>query len=154
MPMMSQPSMDAAAGGRTIADVLHRQAAARPHDPAFVCRNQTVSWAEAASRCDGLAAHLAKVVKPGGRVAVVTRACHRYWETLFACASAGVVAVPINYRWRPSEIADVLADCGATALVADLGLLRGEDRDLVLAGIGSAVGFNGNDPRVEPYELV
>lgn len=55
---------------------------------------------------------------PGDRVALLMSNAPFYVETLFACWWAGLVAVPINAKLHPREVAFVLADSGARLLIA------------------------------------
>ena len=52
-------------------------------------------------------------LRRGERVALVSRNVPAYIETLFACWWAGLVAVPVNAKLHPQELAFVLADSGA-----------------------------------------
>jgi acyl-CoA synthetase (AMP-forming)/AMP-acid ligase II len=56
-------------------------------------------------------------VRPGDRVALVQRNGPALFETLFACFRAGAVAVPINARLHPEEVAFICQDCAASVLV-------------------------------------
>jgi acyl-CoA synthetase (AMP-forming)/AMP-acid ligase II len=57
-------------------------------------------------------------VCPGDRVALVQRNGPALFEALFACFRAGAVAVPINVRLHPEEVAFICQDCKARVLVA------------------------------------
>src|ERR1700693_2293688 len=77
----------------------------------------------------------------GERVALVLKNCPEYLEILYACWHAGLVAVPINAKLHPAEMAYILADSGARAcfvsvsLGAELGaLVRDPLRYLIDAG--------------------
>jgi len=105
-----------------IADVLRRQAIARPEAPAYSCGGSTLSWAEVAARVRRLARHLVGELPSGARVAILSRTCHRYFETHYALATVGLVAVPLNWRLTATELAQLLRDSGASALVLDRGL--------------------------------
>ncbi len=56
---------------------------------------------------------------PGDRVALVSRNNTEYVEALFACWWAGLVAVPVNARLHPRELAFVLSDCAAALALVD-----------------------------------
>jgi len=56
---------------------------------------------------------------PGDRVALVSRNHPHYVEALFACWWAGLVAVPVNAKLHPKELAFVLDDSGARFAFAD-----------------------------------
>src|SRR5581483_4811272 len=90
----------------------------------------------------------AQGLRPGERVAVLARNSHRYLESYFGIAKAGLVAVPLNYRLVGRELAYILADCEARALlgeaefVPEIDRLRGEVADLrVLVGMGTGHGW-------------
>ena len=53
------------------------------------------------------------------RVAILARACHRYWEVHFGCAKAGLVVVPVNHRLQAAEVKHILSDVGAKTAVVD-----------------------------------
>src|SRR3954454_6013153 len=59
---------------------------------------------------------------PGARVAILFHTSDRYLETHFALAKLGRVAVPINHRASPADIARILHDATASALVLDSSL--------------------------------
>ena len=62
------------------------------------------------------AALLAAGLRRGDRVATVTGNSPAHVELLFACAKAGLLLVPLNWRLTPSDLAYQLADA-APALV-------------------------------------
>ena len=55
----------------------------------------------------------------GDRVALVSRNVPEYVEAMFACWWAGAVAVPVNAKLHPRELAFVLADSGARGAFVD-----------------------------------
>ena len=92
------------------------------HDyAAFAAR---VARAAAAMRASGL--------DRGDRVAIVARNHPAYLEALFACWWAGLVAVPVNAKLHPKELAWVLDDAGARWAFVD------EDWHAALGGIALA----------------
>jgi long-chain acyl-CoA synthetase len=58
-------------------------------------------------------------LQPGDRVALVSRNDPAYVEALFACWWAGLVAVPVNAKLHPRELAFVLEDSGARVAFVD-----------------------------------
>lgn len=54
----------------------------------------------------------------GDRVAVLAYNCVEWAEIYVAAAKAGLVAVPINFRLSPAEIAFIVNDAGAAAMIA------------------------------------
>jgi long-chain acyl-CoA synthetase len=78
------------------------------------------SYSDLAQRAARLAAGLANAgLFAGDRVALVSRNAPAYIEALFACWWAGLVAVPINAKLHPQELAFVLADSGARFAFVD-----------------------------------
>jgi long-chain acyl-CoA synthetase len=94
-----------------------------------------------ADRVSRLAAALGRrfALDAGDRVALVLPNCTSYLEILYACWHAGLVAVPINVKLHPAELAYILEDCGARLCFATqrtvgaLESLRGEKLQAVVA---------------------
>jgi acyl-CoA synthetase (AMP-forming)/AMP-acid ligase II len=57
-------------------------------------------------------------IRKGDRIAWVGKNSDRYFMLLFAAARAGAVTVPIGWRLAPKEMAFILEDAGAVAVVA------------------------------------
>jgi acyl-CoA synthetase (AMP-forming)/AMP-acid ligase II len=80
---------------------------------------QQLTYAELTQRVGRLAYALQTLgVHPGDRVALVQRNGPTLFESLFACFRSGAVAVPINVRLHPEEVAFICQDCEARVLVA------------------------------------
>src|SRR6201982_1851927 len=62
-------------------------------------------------------------VGAGDRIALLLRNSLEFVESSIATVPLGASAVPINWHWRGEEIAHVLADSGARALVVHEDLL-------------------------------
>src|SRR3990172_7553833 len=62
---------------------------------------------------------LAQGVRAGDRVALLLMNGVEYLEAYFALAKLGAVMVPLNWRLVPEELAFILKDAGATALLYD-----------------------------------
>lgn len=78
------------------------------------------TWSQVADRVARLAAGLTLLgLRPGGRVAILSLNSDVYFELMFACAHAGGIAVPLNYRLSPAELTHVLNDSGPTILCVD-----------------------------------
>lgn len=79
---------------------------------------ERLSYAELAEATDALAAVLAdRGIVRGDRVAFLDENRPEFVMALFACAQLGAVFVPVNTRLADPEIAHVLGDSGARALV-------------------------------------
>jgi long-chain acyl-CoA synthetase len=77
-------------------------------------------WAETADRIGRASAGLvARGVRPGDRLAILS--CNRIQmlEALFAIARAGALPAPLNLRWSQPEIAEALADIAPRLVLAD-----------------------------------
>jgi O-succinylbenzoate-CoA ligase len=83
-------------------------------------RGQRTSYAELNTRVNRLAhALIDQGVRPGDRLAVLLMNGIEYLECYFAAAKIGAVLVPLNWRLVPDELAFILKDSGARALVYD-----------------------------------
>ncbi|MDT3442735.1 AMP-binding protein [Pseudofrankia sp. BMG5.37] len=79
-----------------------------------------VTWSELADRVSRVAAALTRRgIRPGDRVATLMLNRVEHIETILAAAWAGAVAVPVNFRLVGAEVAWILDNCGAAALVVD-----------------------------------
>jgi long-chain acyl-CoA synthetase len=132
------------APARNLASLLLRSARMWPSRAAIAEGSRILQdYASFAARVASQAsAMLAAGLAAGDRVALVSRNDPAYLEALFACWWAGLVAVPVNAKLHPKELAWVLDDSGARwAFVDDdwhasLGGMRVEtlERAIVLRG--------------------
>ena len=58
-------------------------------------------------------------LKPGDRIALGMKNCPEYWEALFACWHAGLVAVPMNAKLHAKEFEYIVENCGAKVCFLD-----------------------------------
>ena len=65
------------------------------------------------------AAFLQTGLKPGDRVATLTRNCPEHVAVFFACAMSGLVLVPVNWRLTAAELAYQLTDADPALLLAE-----------------------------------
>jgi long-chain acyl-CoA synthetase len=78
------------------------------------------TWAELAAQVAGGAAGLRSLgLDPGDRVAVVMANAPDYLVAQLAAWHAGLVAVPVNARLHPDEIAYILDDSGTRVVLTD-----------------------------------
>ena len=80
-----------------IAQLLHQSARRLPDRPAIAVGDTVFcSYGELSLRASRLAAGLTANfhLEPGDRVAFAMKNCPQYWELMFACWHAGLVAVP------------------------------------------------------------
>jgi long-chain acyl-CoA synthetase len=96
-------------------DVARRQPAA----PAVTDNTHSWSYREFAGRVSCLAGGLAaRGLEPGERVLLCMENRAEFFETMFACWTAGLCAVPVNARLHHREVEHVARDSGARLLIA------------------------------------
>ena len=96
-----------------VAAVARRQ----PDAPAVTAGQQTHSFGQFIERSGRLAAGLrGSGLTVGSRVFLYMEICAEYLELLFCCWTAGLVAVPVNAKLHPREVAHIVADAQASAL--------------------------------------
>ena len=102
------------------ASLLHKAALTFADLPAVAHGEAVVfTYRELASRAARLAAGFAAGLglRPGDRLALVMKNCPEYLEVLFGAWHAGLVAVPVNAKLHPLEIAYILENSGSRACV-------------------------------------
>src|SRR5258708_11984357 len=74
-----------------------------------------LSYGTLAARVSQLAFSLGSKfnLSPGDRVALALKNCPQYYEILFACWHAGLVAVPMNAKLHAKEFAYIVENSGA-----------------------------------------
>jgi long-chain acyl-CoA synthetase len=119
----------------TFAQILREHARVRPDSPALTFEGRTQTFAELhASSSRAANALLASGVKPGDRVALLTKNRAECFELLFAASKIGAILVGVNWRLAPSEIAAIVADASPAILIAALE----EERLLDLKALASS----------------
>ncbi|PRY51147.1 fatty-acyl-CoA synthase/long-chain acyl-CoA synthetase [Geodermatophilus tzadiensis] len=109
--------------GMTASDQLARWARRTPEAVALRFEGTGRTYAELDERVTRLARALAaRGVGTGDRIAVLALNGLETWETYLAGVRLGAVVVPVNFRLVADEVAYVLTDSGATALVVDAAL--------------------------------
>jgi long-chain acyl-CoA synthetase len=126
---------------------LERAAASRADLPAVALGDQLVAtYGELAHRVAALAGGLRTrcELEVGDRVAIVAKNHPAYLEALFAAWWAGLVAVPVNARLHPSEVAWIVDHAGARAVFCSPDLepaLSG----IELPGVEALLTFDGGE---------
>lgn len=104
----------------TLDDIVRRNGLRFPAKPALVFDGAVCSWAELDLHVNRLAnALLHAGLRGGDRVAVLLGNCSEYFEIYFACARAGLVAVPVNYRLTGPELDQVIDHAQPSLLITD-----------------------------------
>ncbi len=102
-----------------LAHHIVRAARVDPTAPAlFKGQAQVADYRQLAARTASLAAALRQrfALAPGGRVALLMKNVPDYVACLYACWHAGLVAVPVNAKLHPREIAFILENSGAAVM--------------------------------------
>jgi acyl-CoA synthetase (AMP-forming)/AMP-acid ligase II len=104
----------------TLLSCLRRPVQLHPDSPALLEDDRVITYRQFdAGVRRGAARLLAMGLQRGDRVAILMDNSARYLELVFAAATAGLIAVPINTRWIAEDILYALGDCGATMLFVD-----------------------------------
>jgi long-chain acyl-CoA synthetase len=118
--------------------IVERAAAYHADRAAVAQGGLRLTYGEVTGRAVRLAgAMLARGVRPGDRVAILSRNNFRYLEVNLACAYAGFILIPLNHRLAAKEIEGILARTEARLLFQALPY---EPRDIV------AVTWGDDDP--------
>ncbi|MEV0005260.1 cytochrome P450 [Micromonospora sp. NPDC050980] len=105
-----------------MAELLENMVRERGGDAALVDEDGTRTWAELDRGVDRwIGALRGAGLTVGDRVAFVLGNRHETFEALLACVHAGLVAVPVNWHLTAPEIAHILTDSGARAVLTEAG---------------------------------
>ncbi len=122
----------------TLATLLAKNLAERPHALAFVDGGRRVSYAEFDRLCAATAAWLQQQgIGPGDRVAVWLVNRIEWMALLFALGRLGATMMSVNTRFRAAELEYVLARSAARLLVIQRHF-RSIDFDAVLAEVDAS----------------
>ncbi|WP_239163044.1 AMP-binding protein [Paractinoplanes rishiriensis] len=124
-------------------DPVAAAAARRPHHPALITPDATLTWAELDARVQEAARRLVMLARPRDRVAIVLGNTVDFVVTYFGTLRAGRVAVPLNPGYTADELDHAIGDCQATVVVADLAeraKLRSPTPPCVPPDLGAATG--------------
>ncbi|MFF4751239.1 class I adenylate-forming enzyme family protein [Streptomyces sp. NPDC002514] len=119
-----------------------------------------LSYRETDELSDAVAAHLAgRGLAPGARVAVLLQNSPHFVLAVLGAWKAGAIVVPVNPMYKSAEVAHILRDSGATALIcaerAWAGYLRTTAADSsvrIVLTTGELDFQTRHDPRVLNFE--
>ena len=104
----------------TFAEIIREHAANRPQASALTFEDVTLTFAELHANSSRVANALrSEGVKPGDRVAVLTKNRAEFFELILACSKIGAILVGLNWRLAAAEIAAIVED--STPSVAVVG---------------------------------
>ncbi|MEB3033021.1 fatty-acid--CoA ligase FadD5 [[Mycobacterium] nativiensis] len=99
---------------------LDRHALMQPDAPALRFLGQTTTWVQLRTRVAALADALSRRgVGSGDRVMILMLNRTEFVESVLAANRLGAIAVPVNFRLTPPEIAFLVTDCEARVLITE-----------------------------------
>ncbi|MGI9126177.1 MAG: fatty-acid--CoA ligase FadD5 [Mycobacterium sp.] len=99
---------------------LARHALMQPDSTALRFMGQTTTWAELERRVNAVAAALhRRGVAAGDRVMILMLNRPEFFEATLAANRIGAIAVPVNFRLTPPELAYLVENCGAAVLITE-----------------------------------
>jgi fatty-acyl-CoA synthase len=123
MPLTAQPSptdQPYLARRQNWTNQLARHALMQPDATALRFLGHTTTWAELDRRVTALAGALSRRgVAFGDRVLVLMLNRTEFIESFLAANKLGAIAVPVNFRMTPPEIAFLVSDCDAKVVIAE-----------------------------------
>ena len=123
---------------------LQDRVAARGEQLALVDEFASYTWSEFNTRQNRLVHGLRGLgLGVGDTIALLGNNRHEWIETLSASGLIGTVLVPVNWHFSVDEIAYVLQNSGATALVADAEFSEHAAAAAELAGVPTRVSYGG-----------
>ena len=98
---------------------LYKVARLYPDKTGVVCGEDRFTYGEFVSRVYKLAEGLNKRgIERGDRIAILHQNCHYFLEAYYATAVIGAILCPLNYRLSAREVAFILEDTDAKAMIA------------------------------------
>ena len=134
---------------------LARHALMQPGATALRFTGRTTTWAELSRRVAGLAGALhRRGVGSGDRVIVLMLNRPEFIEATLAVNQLGAIAVPVNFRLTPPELAYLVENCGAAVLITEplLAPVAAAVRDLAPQVASVVVAESPTDDAVLGYE--
>lgn len=102
---------------------LERHAMMQPDAPALRFVGNTMTWADLRRRVAALAGALSgRGVGFGDRVMILMLNRTEFVESVLAANMIGAIAVPLNFRLTPTEIAVLVEDCVAQVMLTEAAL--------------------------------
>jgi fatty-acyl-CoA synthase len=99
---------------------LARHALMQPGATALRYVGRTTTWADLDARVTRLAGALSRRgAEAGDRVLILMLNRPEFIESLLAVNKLGAIAVPVNFRMTPPEIAFLVADCAANVVITE-----------------------------------
>lgn len=145
----------------TLDSIVRRNSLRFPAKPAIIMAGSSLTWLQLDRRIDRLVGVFSRAsLERGDRVAILLDNCPEFFEIYFACARAGLIAVPLNYKLTTDDLRGLLAHSRPRAFVyggsyqqAATELLRENDEIAITLEVGdssssfeTAVSAEGESP--------
>ena len=99
---------------------LDRHALMQPNATALRFMGRTITWSQLDRRVSALAGALhRRGIGFGDRVMILMLNRPEFIEATLAANRLGAIAVPVNFRLTPPELAYLVDNCGATVLITE-----------------------------------
>ena len=107
-------------GDGNLALMLREAASSRGEAQALWCAGQSLTWAQVDDRVDAFAERIGGLgLQSGDRLALLLGNSIEFVIAYFGALRAGLVVVPLNPAYTAAEVAVLLADAGARALISE-----------------------------------
>jgi acyl-CoA synthetase (AMP-forming)/AMP-acid ligase II len=101
-------------------DLLARNARNFPNDIGLIFGDKKLTWKELDFRAKAFANSLYSLgLEHGDRIAIYAKNSNQWVEALFGLAQVGLVSVTVNYRLTANEVAYIVENSGAKAIICD-----------------------------------
>lgn len=107
-------------GLNSAGDLLARNARNFPDEIGLIFGEKIFTWKELNERASAFAGSLFNLgLERGDRVAIYAKNSNQWVEALFGLAQVGFVSVTVNYRLTAEEVAYIVENSGAKAIICD-----------------------------------
>jgi long-chain acyl-CoA synthetase len=138
----------------SLAAILHESAERRPDHPAVVLGGASVSYRELWHGARQYAAVLREHgIGPGDKVAILIPNTTHFPLAYYAALALGATAVPVHALLRADEVAYVLEDSGAKALICAGPLLAAGGKGAQMAGADVFTVMEGEDSTARRIDM-
>jgi len=133
--MQSKQEIEEALGRRLLlGELVACNARKFPDREAVIYGDTRLTYREFNARINRLAHALMDMgIRKGEKVAILLFNCNQYLEAYFALAKIGAIAVPLNFRLHPEELAYITTNADAVAFILGetfVDTIRGIQKDL------------------------
>lgn len=102
-----------------LGDIPRRNSLRYPRKTALVFEGNSLTWLQVNQRVNALVHALRnKGLNKGDRIGILMQNRSQYWEIYWALGKAGLIAVPLSYRLKPSELEQLVNHSEISVLIA------------------------------------